>query len=460
MKIAAMILGIIGGLAGLGGAVFALFLGGIGGAFGAAGAGLIAKLGFLAIPFSILGIVGGALANTRPKASGFLMLASALGGVISISLAYSIAAILLLIGGIFSLIESRKVQPTSSQPLTAPLEKDSTATNPILWYRRKTTWAAVAAVLILPVVFAAAAGSITDSNTTPAAPKDEFNYTVDVNGLGVIKGKELNNVGFAISDIQRTTSVGDRFTNRQAQGEFIIVHLIVANNKNEKITMNTAAFKLVDAQGREYSHSTAAETALNVSKQGQSFKFQAINPGIITDGCIVFDVPSGLSDLKLQISSNISGKQGYLPLQVLKETTSNTPAPSAPSPTSPAPQEEPAKPAANVVPVDLHGKWHGENEGFSFTLNLHWDEGYFRGSHSSVKKTNVIRTDGFGKEITITGQFANSTTQVIAWKSGHSPNSKGKAEISLIDKNTLHWKIISEQGQHYLPQEMTLTRVQ
>ena len=459
MKIAAMILGIIGGLAGLVGAIFALFLGGIGGAFGAAGAGLIAKLGFLAIPFSILGIVGGALANTRPKAAGILMLASALGGVIAISLAYSIAAILLLLGGIFSLIESRKVQPTSSQPLAAPNEEDL-AINPIPWYRRKTTWAAVAAVLILPVVFAAAAGGITDSNTAPAAPKDEFNYTVEVNGLGVIKGKELNNVGFAISDIQRTTSVGDRFTNRQAQGEFIIVHLIVANNKNEKITMNTAAFKLVDAQGREYSHSTSAENALTLSKQGQAFKFQAINPGIITDGSIVFDVPSGLSDLKLQISSNISGKQGYLPLQVLKETASNTPAPSAPSPASTAPQEEPAKPAANVAPVDLHGKWHGENEGFSFTLNLHWDEGYFRGSHSSIKKPNAMRTDGFGKEITITGQFANSTTQVIAWKSGYSPNSKGKAEISLIDKNTLHWKIISEQGQHYLPQEMTLTRVQ
>ncbi|MDD3157775.1 DUF4352 domain-containing protein [Anaeromusa sp.] len=458
MKIAAMILGIIGGLAGLAGAVFALFLGGIGGAFGAAGAGLIAKLGFLAIPFSILGIVGGALANTRPKAAGILMLASALGGVIAISLAYSIAAILLLLGGIFSLIESRKVQPTSSQPLAAPNEEDL-AINPIPWYRRKTTWAAVAAVLILPVVFAAAAGGITDSNTAPAAPKDEFNYTVEVNGLGVIKGKELNNVGFAISDIQRTTSVGDRFTNRQAQGEYIIVHLIVANNKNEKITMNTAAFKLVDAQGREYSHSTSAENALTLSKQGQAFKFQAINPGIITDGSIVFDVPSGLSDLKLQISSNISGKQGYLPLQVLKETASNTPAPSAPSPASTAPQEEPAKPAANVAPVDLHGKWHGENEGFSFTLNLHWDEGYFRGSHSSIKKPNAMRTDGFGKEITITGQFANSTTQVIAWKSGYSPNSKGKAEISLIDKNTLHWKIISEQGQHYLPQEMTLTRI-
>ena len=158
MKIAAMILGIIGGLAGLGGAVFALFLGGIGGAFGAAGAGLIAKLGFLAIPFSILGIVGGALANTRPGTSGFLMLASALGGVISISLAYSIAAILLLSGGIFSLIESRKVQPASSQPLAAPNEEDLT-TNSLPWYRRKTTWAAVAAVLILPVVFSAAAGS-------------------------------------------------------------------------------------------------------------------------------------------------------------------------------------------------------------------------------------------------------------------------------------------------------------
>ena len=313
--------------------------------------------------------------------------------------------------------------------------------------------------MILPVVFAAAAGGFTDSNTAPATPKDEFNYTVDVDGLGIIKGKELNNVGFAISDIQRTTSIGDRFTKRQAQGEFIIVHLIVANHKNEKITMNTAAFKLIDTQGREYSHSNSAENALHLSKQGQTFKFQAINPGIIADGCIVFDVPAGLSDLKLQISSNISGKQGYLPLQVVKENNSNTSVPSASAPATSAPQEEPAKPAANVVPVDLHGKWHGENEGFSFTLNLHWDEGYFRGSHSSIKKPNAMRTDGFGKEITITGRFTNSTTQVIAWKSGYSPNSSVKAEVSLIDKNTLHWKIISEQGQHYLPQEMTLTRV-
>ena len=84
MKIAAMVLGILGGLAGLGGAIVALFLGGLGSAFGAQGAGLISNLGFFAIPLSILGIVGGAMASAKPALAGKLMIASAVGGFIAI----------------------------------------------------------------------------------------------------------------------------------------------------------------------------------------------------------------------------------------------------------------------------------------------------------------------------------------------------------------------------------------
>lgn len=68
MRVAALILGIMGGLAGLGGAIFTLFVGGAGGILFASGGSLadeaetLVRLGFLAIPFALLGIIGGAIA--------------------------------------------------------------------------------------------------------------------------------------------------------------------------------------------------------------------------------------------------------------------------------------------------------------------------------------------------------------------------------------------------------------
>ncbi|MDI3328374.1 MAG: DUF4064 domain-containing protein [Alicyclobacillaceae bacterium] len=108
MQIAALVLGIIGGLAGIGGAVFALFVGGIGSAFGAEGSGTVVGLGLMAIVSSILGIVGGALAMSRPKAAGILMLVSAVAGAVFISFGYVVAFPCLLVGGILALVASRQ----------------------------------------------------------------------------------------------------------------------------------------------------------------------------------------------------------------------------------------------------------------------------------------------------------------------------------------------------------------
>ncbi|WP_066638549.1 DUF4064 domain-containing protein [Desulfolucanica intricata] len=115
MKIAAMILGIIGGLAGLAGAVFALFVGGVGDAFGAQDASTVIGLGFAAIPLSILGIVGGAMTLAKPKFSGIAMLISAVGGTIAISAGYLIAGPLLLIAGIMALVANRREQTGTVQ---------------------------------------------------------------------------------------------------------------------------------------------------------------------------------------------------------------------------------------------------------------------------------------------------------------------------------------------------------
>jgi hypothetical protein len=102
------VLGLIGGIVGFLGALVALAVGGLGGAFGAKGASMVSSLGWLAIVFSILGIVGAAIVGNKPRLGGTFMLVSAIGGVISVSFAYALAFVLLLIAGLMGLI--RKVK--------------------------------------------------------------------------------------------------------------------------------------------------------------------------------------------------------------------------------------------------------------------------------------------------------------------------------------------------------------
>jgi hypothetical protein len=102
------VLGLIGGIIGFFGAILALMFGGIGSAFGADGASSISNLGWSAIIFSILGIVGAAIVNSKTKLSGWLMLVSAIGGVISISLFYLLPFVLLFIAGLMALLKKDK----------------------------------------------------------------------------------------------------------------------------------------------------------------------------------------------------------------------------------------------------------------------------------------------------------------------------------------------------------------
>ncbi len=108
MKIAALILGIIGGIAGLFGAIFALGIGGIGTAVGAEGATSMAGSGLAALALSLLGIVGGSMAIAKPKAAGIMMLIAAVGGLIAVFVAYIVAFPLLLTGGIMGLVGAKK----------------------------------------------------------------------------------------------------------------------------------------------------------------------------------------------------------------------------------------------------------------------------------------------------------------------------------------------------------------
>jgi hypothetical protein len=96
------ILGLIGGIIGFFAGVAAIFIGGLGSAFSVSGSSNLIGLGFGAIIFSIIGIVGAAIVKSKTKLSGYLMIISAIGGLICISAFYILSFILLIIGGILA----------------------------------------------------------------------------------------------------------------------------------------------------------------------------------------------------------------------------------------------------------------------------------------------------------------------------------------------------------------------
>jgi hypothetical protein len=106
MAIAALILGIVGGLLGLLLAVFGYGLAAIAGAAGASGAGLFK---FLVIVIPVASLVGGGMAIAKPLIGGILMLISAVLvlALFGFNFFTFLSVVLSGVGGILALIASQ-----------------------------------------------------------------------------------------------------------------------------------------------------------------------------------------------------------------------------------------------------------------------------------------------------------------------------------------------------------------
>ncbi len=103
MRIAAMVLGIIGGATGLLAAALVYSLdGAVASAVAATGAQL-PTLTAVALASSIVGIAAAALTIPKPKIAGFLMIIAGVAGVLAVAAAYIVSAPLLIIGGALAL---------------------------------------------------------------------------------------------------------------------------------------------------------------------------------------------------------------------------------------------------------------------------------------------------------------------------------------------------------------------
>lgn len=95
-------LGLIGGIIGFIAGFFALLLGSIASVFGNELASNAYNAGYGILFFSILGIIGAAMVKSKTKTAGYLMIISAIGGIFSNLILFSLSFLLLIIAGILA----------------------------------------------------------------------------------------------------------------------------------------------------------------------------------------------------------------------------------------------------------------------------------------------------------------------------------------------------------------------
>jgi hypothetical protein len=104
MRVAGLIVGIIGGAFGLVCAIIFFFIGGLSKGLGADAeiAGNILIISLIAIIASIIGIIGGALATKKSRVAAVMMGLSLLIGFVTLSFFYIIPGVMLFVGAVLA----------------------------------------------------------------------------------------------------------------------------------------------------------------------------------------------------------------------------------------------------------------------------------------------------------------------------------------------------------------------
>mgnify|MGYP001338972179 CR=1 FL=1 len=145
-----------------------------------------------------------------------------------------------------------------------------------------------------------------------------YDYSCNVEGIGKVKGLWASNVGTAIAEIKSYKTLETSFSVTRAQGIFKMVYIVVSNNQKDAVTLDSTAYKLIDDQGREYSHSTEAQTTLQMRGQ-ETFFLKKVNPGLTAGGWVVFDIPEKANVVGMKFSGGFTGEKAEVPFKVMLE---------------------------------------------------------------------------------------------------------------------------------------------
>jgi hypothetical protein len=107
-------------------------------------------------------------------------------------------------------------------------------------------------------------------------------------------------LSYEVYKTETFTEMGTSMFNKKTNGKFVKVYLNILNNAKETKQIFTPRFKIEDNQGRRYDR--LSDDMMYIADYLEFGK--ELQPGLSTDGAIVFEMPKDSEDLKLIITGD------------------------------------------------------------------------------------------------------------------------------------------------------------
>lgn len=164
------------------------------------------------------------------------------------------------------------------------------------------------ALFVLLIIIGALIGDDVKENTNKVKSNDSIETTAEVENIKIGDELSVGKVVFKVNSIEETNEItaGNGMIKYSPDAEgatFFIVNVTVKNDDTEMIQTDSSFFKLIAENDAKYSPS------MILVADDKFFVYEGINPGLALTGNVVFEVPSSLTGLDLQVQTGFWGTE-------------------------------------------------------------------------------------------------------------------------------------------------------
>lgn len=169
----------------------------------------------------------------------------------------------------------------------------------------KKWWFWVIAVIIVGVIASSGGGSgSSDSAKAPAEGDKAAPAAEAVKAAKIGDALKVGDLVFTVKDAAVTKELKSPLGNKK--GNWMVVTVAVRNGSKEAVTIDSSFFKLLEGDGTTYE--TDSDNLMYLDAE-QNFFLEQINPKLEKTGKVLFAIPDGLKDLKLQVQTGAFGTE-------------------------------------------------------------------------------------------------------------------------------------------------------
>lgn len=153
-------------------------------------------------------------------------------------------------------------------------------------------WGLIGFIILIVVIAIAGggkSGTQSNSQTTANGSSQEKLYSLN-------ETAQDGDLAFTVTNVTTASSLGNSFTQKNAQGMFYVVTLKIENKGNKTATFDSSMAKVTDDQGREFERSVEGQTAKGMAQGNVDLFLQQIQPSLSATGDLVFDLPADIKN--------------------------------------------------------------------------------------------------------------------------------------------------------------------